>query len=33
MRVVFLLRFRDDRVAFFRLCETLEEAREHVSDI
>ena len=33
MRVVFLLRFRDDRVAFFRLCETLEEAREHVRDI
>jgi ketosteroid isomerase-like protein len=33
MRVVFLLRFRDDRVDFYRLCETLEEAREHVRDI
>jgi ketosteroid isomerase-like protein len=33
MRVVFLLRFRDDRMDFYRLCETLEEAREHVRDI
>jgi ketosteroid isomerase-like protein len=32
MRVVFLLRFRGDRVDFYRLCETLEEAREHVRD-
>jgi len=32
MRVVFLLRFRDDRVVFYRLCETLEEAREHILD-
>jgi ketosteroid isomerase-like protein len=33
MRVVFLLRFRDDRMDFYRLCETLEEAREHIRDI
>jgi ketosteroid isomerase-like protein len=33
MRVVFLLRFRGDRMDFYRLCETLEEAREHVRDI
>jgi hypothetical protein len=33
MRVVFLLSFRGDRVAWFRLCETLEEAREHAGDI
>jgi ketosteroid isomerase-like protein len=32
MRVVFLLRFRDDRVEFYRLCENLEEAREHALD-
>jgi len=32
MRVVFLLRFRDDRVEFYRLCENLEEARAHVRD-
>jgi ketosteroid isomerase-like protein len=33
MRVVFLLRFRGDRMDFYRLCETLEEAREHIRDI
>jgi uncharacterized protein len=33
MRSVFLLRFRGDKVAFYRLCETLEEARAHVGDI
>ena len=33
MRLVFLLRFRDDRVEFYRLCENLEEAREHAGDI
>jgi ketosteroid isomerase-like protein len=33
MRVVFLLSFRGDRLASFRLCETLEEAREHAGDI
>ena len=32
MRAVFLLRFRDDRVAFYRLCETMDEAREHAGD-
>jgi ketosteroid isomerase-like protein len=32
MKAVFLLRFRGDRVDFYRLCETLEEAREHVRD-
>jgi len=33
MRVVFLLRFRGDRVEHYRLCESLEEAREHAGDI
>ena len=33
MRVVFLLRFRDDRVEFYRLCENVEEARAHARDI
>jgi ketosteroid isomerase-like protein len=33
MRIVFLLGFRGDRVAFYRLCEDLEEAREHARDI
>jgi ketosteroid isomerase-like protein len=33
MRTVFLLRFRGDRVAFYSLCENLEEAREHARDI
>jgi ketosteroid isomerase-like protein len=33
MRVVFLLGFREDRLSFYRLCENLEEAREHARDI
>lgn len=32
MRVVFLMRFRGDRVAYWRLCETLDEARLHAPD-
>ena len=33
MRVVFLLGFREDRLSFYRLCENLEEAREHARDL
>jgi ketosteroid isomerase-like protein len=33
MPTVFLLRFREGRVIFCRLCVTLEEAREHARDI
>jgi ketosteroid isomerase-like protein len=33
MPTVFLLRFREGRVVFCRLCVTLEEAREHARDI
>jgi len=33
MPTVFLVRFREARIVFLRLCVTLEEAREHARDI
>jgi ketosteroid isomerase-like protein len=33
MPTVFLVRFRERRIVFLRLCVTLEEAREHARDI
>jgi len=33
MPTVFLVRFREGRIVFLRLCQTLEEAREQARDI